>query len=239
MNKILVFSLSALLLFGCESDNDAEFLPWDYPVKPGMEEWAQFKSNEEMVMACQIPEKVLSSLSTEDLTDLCLRYPLLGDIHAFNFLDMGLNKLFSDFNGIRELYKREEISNYLIKRYRGKMDTLSSFTNADTLGLEMAFLQISIANMDALFSRIEKQNGSLKEVLQALVDGYEVTSNLDINKRFFLEYNYFSRAHVIIKICDKCIEEIPQGSNNAVFSPHGADVETADIINKLSYQLIK
>jgi len=31
---------------------------WDYPVKPGMEEWRQFKTGQAMVEACQIPQEV-------------------------------------------------------------------------------------------------------------------------------------------------------------------------------------
>ena len=79
---------------------------WDYPVKPGTEEWKKFTSNEEMVNACQIPEKILSTLSTEDLMELCLQYPLIYDVFAFENLNHGLDKLFDDFNGIRELYQR-------------------------------------------------------------------------------------------------------------------------------------
>ena len=52
---------------------------WDYPVKPGMEEWRQLQSHTEMVSVCQIPEEILSSLSTEDLAELCLRYPMYTD----------------------------------------------------------------------------------------------------------------------------------------------------------------
>jgi len=33
------------------------------------------------------------TLSTEDLTDLCLRYPLLWDFYAFNNTNDGLDKL--------------------------------------------------------------------------------------------------------------------------------------------------
>jgi len=75
-------------------------LPWDYPVKPGTEEWKQFKSHKEMTDACQIPEKILSSLSTKDLTAICLQYPLLIDMFAFNIPDYGIDAVFDNFNGL-------------------------------------------------------------------------------------------------------------------------------------------
>jgi len=58
-----------------------ELLVWDYPAKLCTEEWAQFSAFQEMIDACLIPEDVLSLLSTEELLDVCLQYPLL-------FLDM-------------------------------------------------------------------------------------------------------------------------------------------------------
>ena len=114
--------------YPAKSDNDCENARlWDYSVKPGMDEWAKFQSNEEMVYACQIPENILLCLSTEDLIDLCLRYPLLTDFFVFESLNTGLDKLFSDFNGIRELYKREDVSSSLLKRYNEKIQSFSHF----------------------------------------------------------------------------------------------------------------
>lgn len=39
-------------------------IDWDYPIKPGTEEWTNFKSGQEMLNACQIPENILKNLST-------------------------------------------------------------------------------------------------------------------------------------------------------------------------------
>jgi hypothetical protein len=97
---IIVFCLVA----GVVSAQTATKVAWDYPVKPGTEEWKKFQSSEEMVNACQIPDAVLSSLSTEELTELCLQYPLIEYVFAFDNLNSGFDKLFSDFNGIREFY---------------------------------------------------------------------------------------------------------------------------------------
>jgi carbonic anhydrase len=46
---------------------------WDFPIKPGMEEWAKFQSRQEIVDACQIPENTLRTLSTEELTDIIVK----------------------------------------------------------------------------------------------------------------------------------------------------------------------
>ena len=45
---------------------------WDYPVKPGTEEWKSLKSHCEKISVCQIPNEILKNCSTEDLLEICL-----------------------------------------------------------------------------------------------------------------------------------------------------------------------
>ena len=243
MKKIIVFVLSALFL-SCSQNTQENYncegaQSWDYPVKPGMEEWKQFQSNEEMVKACQIPENLFFCLSTNELTDLCLQYPLLSDIFAHNFLDNGLDVLFIDFNGIRELYKRSDVVSSLTKLYMEYIQNLSYLEEEHEL-MEVFYFYSTIGCLDALLSRLDGSIDNLKEILKVLVYGYEKISILNHYSRgHMLEYNYFARANIIIKMCEQCVEEMPRGMSNAVFSPHFPDAETADIINTLSYQLIK
>ena len=206
-------------------------LSWDYPVKPGMEKWKLFQSNEEMVRACQIPESILSSLSTEELTDLCLKYPLLNDVFAFNSYNDGLDKLFSDFNGMRELYKREDVSSSLTRRYIDKVESFS-FLDGTAPEIEKGFFIISVSALEVLLSRVEIQNEQ-KEILQSLVTGYEgKLKYLDYFRGFGFRSNLYSRGHVILKIDRSGID----AANSVLFSGR-ADDESINIIDKLSYQL--
>lgn len=43
---------------------------WDYPVKPGTEEWKKLKTGKEKNEACQIPENVLKKISSHELAYL-------------------------------------------------------------------------------------------------------------------------------------------------------------------------
>ena len=58
-------------------------IKWDYPVKPGSKEWQQLTTQELKVRACQIPDELLSQISTKDLVELCLNYPLLMNVTFF------------------------------------------------------------------------------------------------------------------------------------------------------------
>ena len=162
-----VFSLLACVLNAQTAINKK--VTWDYPVKPGSEEWRKFQSNEEMVKACQIPEKVLAILSVEELTDICLQYPLIADVFAFENLNEGLAKLNDDFNGIRELYKRTDVSRGLLKRYLQKVQDFS-FLEGKNSNVEKGYFIISVSILEVLLSRIEwpDNNGRTihKEILQ-------------------------------------------------------------------------
>ena len=222
----------------CVVSSDSPVKPgmWDYPVKPGMEEWKQFQSNEEMVRACQIPEEILSSLSTEDLTEICLRYPLLCDVFAFNFLSNGANKLFNDFNGIREFFKRKDASKELLKHYNCLMQELKYEAK---YVLPVRGLEFLLGFYAQKVETLPKED--YKKMLQCLLCSHEKEIVYDDpNFAYPFPVNFYARAHVIIKISPKSIEKIPYKEKNGVFfSSLGVDKETADIINKLSYQLIK
>lgn len=119
-----------ILLSGCRKDDpttgnfpeisfpDEKSLSWDYPVKPGSDKWKTFQSHDEMVEACDIPESVLPGLKTEELLLICLNYPLLSDIGAFNFFADGYAAYEMNSNGIREFYQRKDAPTVIYNYYK-------------------------------------------------------------------------------------------------------------------------
>jgi hypothetical protein len=90
---------------------------WDYPVKPGMEEWSQFKSMDETYKSCQIPDEIIKKLDTESLVDICLDFPVKPIFPFFNIPQEGFMSYYYNFNGIRELFDRKDAGHYLLERY--------------------------------------------------------------------------------------------------------------------------
>ena len=81
MKKTVTFVWSIFLLVFISIDMNAQSIKsWDYPIKPGTEAWQALSTHEDMLKACQIPAEILKTVSTEELIELCLAYPLLGDI---------------------------------------------------------------------------------------------------------------------------------------------------------------
>jgi len=113
MRKIILSLLIAIPIISFAQEK----VTWDYPVKPGSEEWKQFKSIDDMYQACQIPDDVLKQLNTEDLVDICLNFPAPPQFLFFNTPQEAFMSFYSNFNGIHDLLNREDAGHYLIKKY--------------------------------------------------------------------------------------------------------------------------
>jgi hypothetical protein len=113
--KLLIFINVAFSMLCFSQTNNID---WDYPIKPGTEDWTTLKSGQEMIEVCQIPETILENLSTSRLAYLCLNYPLLGDILFFDNYQEGFEKISANFNGFSELFEREDAGTELLKLYQ-------------------------------------------------------------------------------------------------------------------------
>jgi hypothetical protein len=129
--KLNLLVLCLVILFsGCKKDgqeiSDFEYtsfpneneLSWDYPTTPGSDEWKTFRSHDKILEACQIPSTTLAKLPTEELFLICLKFPLLMDIGAFNIFADGYASYETNFNGIRELYQRSNAPSVIYSYYK-------------------------------------------------------------------------------------------------------------------------
>lgn len=235
-----VLLLCIACIVNAQTTNEKK-LSWDFPVKPGMEEWKRM-SYQEAVIALQIPEDILSSLSTEDLTEICLRYPFLFEIKIYKTFEMGLDTLFKRFNGVRELFNRDDVSKELLKQYQNKMQNLSYLCGDDSL-LKKGIFIVSIAYIEMLLSRYQVKDESKKddflEILHDIVIGYEKKLKYpEYMDSFTLGVNLYARLHMIIKIDEQNIKKIPKQDRNGVFINGIADEQTIQAVDELSYQLI-
>ena len=102
--------------------SDAEYYSTDYtgyryPVRPGTAEWASLENHQDKVDACQIPEDILSSMSTEELVQTVIAYPLNIDMFAYDNTTTGFEVVASHFNGLQELQSRSDSVSELIDLY--------------------------------------------------------------------------------------------------------------------------
>ena len=229
---------------GCDELEDGftwpkEYSIWYYPVRWWIEEEWIGSAGRHPIEEYQIPEDILFSLSTEDLAELCVAFPILGLLgENWNY---SVDACFDEFNGLRELFQRKGAADVLLKLYQDRMRNYSFVCGLDQTNPNLrfqVFFLIHFYNIELLLSRPFLQDDiNYRKILQTLVVSYEELGKY-LNIGFY--ENYFARAHLIIRISPQSIDLFPLRENNLVFKKaSGVDQQTKDLINELSYQLIK
>lgn len=154
-----------LLLFGCFISvlSTAQEIdkPYDFPVKPGTEQWAKLTTSKQMDEVCVIPDEVLSALSTKALLITCMNYPRIIDFFLFNNLQSGFNICSNRFSGLVELLKRSDLNQVLLKSYLDidiQKKTMGGY-NGNLSHLQIGFLELLIAQEKVInmFNEEEKK----------------------------------------------------------------------------------
>lgn len=141
MKKILFYSQMSLAIFAMSSCSDyvENVSNSDYIMEnarsmsrsveianPGLayfdsvcapELWQQHTSLMEMQEALDLPQSLLEELTTEQLAECCIKYPLNINYMAFNNVIDGVNSVIEGFNGYKELLGRQDYATSLINEY--------------------------------------------------------------------------------------------------------------------------
>ena len=114
MSKIMTWSLIFLMALGGvilptkAMEQKGGLQVYEYPVRPGSNEWSKLQGHQEMIDCCQLPDKWLKK-DTITLLASVLQYPLLADIYAWTTFEDGLSHVASYFNGLQELLTRNDL----------------------------------------------------------------------------------------------------------------------------------
>jgi hypothetical protein len=123
---------------------------YKYPIHPGTPEWAKLSNHDEMLEALSLPDSVLQKISTWGLVATCFNYPLSGDYAAHNNQVAYMNDLAQEFNGLKELFAREDVPVILLYDYR-HLDFSLYQSFMDTQFMEL------LIGCDAYVSRLDKR----------------------------------------------------------------------------------
>jgi hypothetical protein len=164
---LLIF-LAALLCFNAFSQIRIE--PYNFPVKPSSNEWSSLISYEDKRKACQIPEPILKSFTTDALIETYLAYPLLGDLMVFHTPQEGFNKLKINFNGVNELLLRKDIGVELMKKYNSMkallLEGLPNFSRGE-YSFKIQAIEILFSQMEILLTLNATER---KELMQTVIN---------------------------------------------------------------------
>ena len=86
---------------------------YKYPVTPEDPEWKTFTNHVQMINACQVPEDILTQMSTLDVIDSTVHNPLIADIFAYAPTSEGIGFVRKDLNVLNEMLEREDLKENL------------------------------------------------------------------------------------------------------------------------------
>ncbi len=144
MKKLLL----SLLLIGMAGCAKGEIVgKYEFPITVKSEEWNELTRDEKVKM-CQIPEDILTSMSSEALLLTILDYPYIGDIVAFSTIEIGFDHICDEFNGFREFIARKDCPEVVANQLSAALNDL------DTDALRLTVLSI-LFHQDEIKSKID------------------------------------------------------------------------------------
>ena len=242
--KFLVFIL-AITIFSCNSINkplipeigDYDlYEPYDFPLKPGMPEWADL-SPSEMPEVLQIPDDILKRLSTRALVETCLNYPMffLFTASSSNPKD-GIWWVMNGFNGFGELFLRQDAFRCLFEKY--EPFDLNLVVMEGNLSTKFLYLEILICQDEII------ENMNYKERILLLKESYSKYKKMlwGGEKVYgYHSYNFtlYLMATLLVALDEPDIKvEINDNENiklllNTMRLPNGTDREIEILVNRI------
>jgi hypothetical protein len=154
MNSKKTNSLVLLILISIQLLGQNQSRIFDFPIKPGTEEWANLKNYSDRLGAYNIPVDLLKNMNTHDLVLTCLDYPEFRLIMTRNSLQLGYDYLKTIFNGFEELEHRSDAAVVLINEFKLLIpEDISTFDNLIEQGrfaMKFTYLGILLAQKSIL-----------------------------------------------------------------------------------------
>lgn len=133
---------TVLIVFACLIHFFATAQVYNFPIRPGVEQWNSLKTEKERFNAMQVLGELLDTMSTADLLVTCLNYPAIIYITAFNSVQQGMNHIIQNFNGLQELLHRKDAPALLLLTYQS-MDSASTYIPNTAISKKLWFIRRS------------------------------------------------------------------------------------------------
>jgi len=185
---------------------------WKYPIVHGTKEWAELKSEKEIIAVQQIPENLLREMTTEEVFRAWIDLPSRMEILAFNTMQLGFDEIRRRYNVLNELLIRKDVGAVVIKYYSIMKPTdLMNEWESKTKGkfiTDFALLEFLISQPEVLASLAKTQKKYLfdrsKQNLEEKMnlseedlDFFWISSGLVLAGRILEEESFQSQKEVI------------------------------------------
>ena len=171
-----------------------------FPIQPGTDEWYALEM-EERWNAIQLPDEVLSNISTACLLELCLVHPFLMEI-GYSCNQQSFDRFVSRSNAFRELLKRRALPDVLIQKSLKFSEVLRNLPSLTSLSLldqgRFSFNNYYLGVLVAQDVVIDNLNAELEEILLLLsLERYTIMSS---NPDLFGNWPYIPVFVLCVKI---------------------------------------
>lgn len=103
----------------------------------------------------QIPKSNLKIMTTEELIETILNYPLLVDLYAYDTYQQGFKAVSKSFNGLEELVLRKDVALKLLAKYKD-MEVIKDATKVTSRQfLKLSYMEI-LLGQDEILSKFNK-----------------------------------------------------------------------------------
>lgn len=102
--------------------SDEDFYPEGYtgyiwPIRPGKIEWLELNDHLKKIEVLQIPEDVLANMSTSELVQTVISYPLNGDLFSYESTEAWFEITSKRFNGLEKLLQQPDAATLLLDNF--------------------------------------------------------------------------------------------------------------------------
>jgi len=209
-NKLNILLL-ALAIYGCSKDKKEPEINWEpceseltisppfqgacfpevcdkyvYPIVPGMKEWDELR----YLDFCQLPDKVLKSISTQGLIDALIHAPRFWTFYYYSSESPTYRwyGIYSKLNSATELLQRKDAANALLEYYKLVcFDCIETLIGEETwMGHYGVHINLCMMGLSFLFTKqeiLDKMNHTQKkEAVAALLTNYEQCKTPEMSK---------------------------------------------------------
>lgn len=178
---LLLACIITLSVFGLPVlAKDVDNTKFHYPITTDDVRWSEFESKQEMVDACKIPDEILSKMTSEELVDAVLDYPLIVNLHLYDNYDLGIDAIAKESDAFRELLTRPDAGTMLAKRLNSSNIELKLMNESENELSKFDKLTLSILlSENSIWSNVKDKNTTLDtlESLNTLSGDYVRTPN--------------------------------------------------------------
>lgn len=173
---------------------------YNFPIKPGTEEWSKLKSYDERLNAYNVPENILKEMSTDGLIETCLNYPEFRLVMTRNSIQEGYGYVKSIFNGFRELENRPDAGIKLLEKYKQldpvKIKTFKKNLEKGRYSFQFTYLELLLSQHNI----VDKMSSEHRALL-----GKHCVSIYELKQKYpedYYSFNLINPARVISRVLD-------------------------------------